>query len=119
MLEITRTFTFEAAHTQPGAAVGHPNARVHGHSFLAEVTLAGEPNAHGMVRDFGQFEAALEEARTALDHHFLNDVPGLMAPTLEGLALFIYGKLAAKLPELAAVTVRRPSLGQAASYRGG
>lgn len=119
MLEITRTFTFEAAHTQPGAPAGHPNARVHGHSFQAEVTLAGEPNAHGMVRDFGAFDAALETARVELDHHFLNDVPGLMAPTLEGLALWIYGKLASRLPELASVTVRRPSLGQSATYRGG
>lgn len=118
MLEITRSFTFEAAHTQPGAPAGHPNARVHGHSFLAEVTLRGEPNAHGMVRDFGTFETALEAAREGLDHHFLNDVPGLMAPTLEGLALWIYGKLVAQLPELASVTVRRPSLGQAATYRG-
>lgn len=117
MLEITRIFTFEAAHTQPGAPAGHPNARVHGHSFLAEVTLSGKPNAAGMIRDFGSFDAALNAVHAALDHHFLNDVPGLSAPTLEGLAIWIHGQLNPALPELAAVTVRRPSLGQSATYR--
>ncbi len=36
MLEITKSFAFEAAHFQPNAPAGHPNARLHGHSFMAE-----------------------------------------------------------------------------------
>lgn len=117
MLEITKSFNFEAAHLQPGAPAGHPNARVHGHSFVADVTLAGAPNGEGMIRDFDQFEAALKDAQDALDHHYLNDVPGLERPTLEALTVWIHDRLKPILPEIVAVTVRRPSLGHSCTYR--
>ena len=117
MLEITKSFAFEAAHMQPGAPSDHPNARVHGHSFVAEVTLSGAPDDEGMIRDFDLFEIALNDARLALDHHFLNEVPGLERPTLEALVVWIYARLKPTMPEISAVTVRRPSLGHSCTYR--
>lgn len=118
MLEITKTFAFEAAHYQPGAPPGHPNARVHGHSFLAEVTLAGDPDpVHGMVRNLDDVETAMAGIRATLDHRLLNDVAGLERPTMEMLCLWIFERLKAELPEISAVTVRRPSLGQSCTYR--
>ncbi len=118
MLEITKSFTFEAAHFQPNAPAGHPNARVHGHSFHAEVTLAGEADpVHGMVRNLDDVEAAIAGVREALDHHLLNDVEGLTRPTMEMLCMWIYARLKGGLPELVAVTIRRPSLGQSCTYR--
>jgi 6-pyruvoyltetrahydropterin/6-carboxytetrahydropterin synthase len=117
MLEITQSFAFEAAHIQPGAPAGHPNARVHGHSFVAEVTLAGKPDSHGMIRNFDDVEAALRDVRADLDHHFLNDVPGLERPTLEALSVWIFDRLRAALPQIVAVTVRRPSMGHSCTWR--
>lgn len=118
MLEITKSFQFEAAHFQPHAPAGHPNARLHGHSFLAEITLRGEPDpVHGMIRNLDDVEAAVQVVRDALDHHLLNEVPGLERPTMESLCVWIFGRLEKALPELSAVTVRRPSLGQSCTFR--
>lgn len=118
MLEITKTFAFEAAHFQPHAPAGHPNARVHGHSFQAEVTLAGTPDpVHGMIRNLDDVETALVAVRDSLDHHLLNDVEGLERPTMEKLCIWIYDRLKPALPELVQVTVRRRSLGQSCTYR--
>jgi 6-pyruvoyltetrahydropterin/6-carboxytetrahydropterin synthase len=118
MLEITKSFAFEAAHFQPNAPAGHPNARLHGHSFMAEVTLAGAPDpVHGMIRNLDDVEAALREVREALDHRLLNDIAGLEKPTMESLTVWIFARLKPTLPEIVAVTIRRPSLGQSCTYR--
>ncbi len=118
MLEITKTFSFEAAHYQPNAPAGHPNARVHGHSFIADVTLSGEPDpVHGMIRNLDDVEAALSGVRAALDHQLLNDVEGLKRPTMEMLCMWIYDRLKADLPEIVAVSIRRPTVGQSCTYR--
>ncbi len=117
MFEIARTFAFEAAHFQPGAPVGHPNSRMHGHSFVAEIVLAGEPDGQGMIRDFDTLDTALNDTRAILDHGVLNEIEGLDKPTLEAIAVWIFRRLKPAYPELAAVTVRRPSLGHAATYR--
>lgn len=118
MLEITKTFSFEAAHYQPGAPPGHPNARVHGHSFIADVTLSGTPDeAHGMIRNLDDVDAALAGVRADLDHHMLNDVAGLKFPTMEMLCMWIFDRLKADLPEIVAVSIRRPTVGQSCTYR--
>jgi 6-pyruvoyltetrahydropterin/6-carboxytetrahydropterin synthase len=117
-VEIVKEFAFDAAHFLPTAAEGHPYRRMHGHSFSAEVALAGTPDpAAGWLVDFAVIEAALAALRDRLDHRLLNDIPGLAVPTLETLAAWIYGELEAKLPGLARVTVRRPSSGESCTYR--
>ena len=42
-VEITQQFGFDAAHYLESSPTG-ANRRMHGHSFYAEVTLAGEPD---------------------------------------------------------------------------
>ncbi len=77
-MRVYKEFFFEAAHLLPSAPPGHPNSRVHGHSFRARVTIDGEPDAAtGVLLHFDDIEAAVAEARDALDHRFLNDVEGL------------------------------------------
>ena len=91
---------------------------MHGHSFTAEVALAGTPDpATGWLVDFAVIEAALATLRERLDHRVLNDIAGLGVPTLENLSAWIYRELDAALPGLARVTVRRPSSGERCIYR--
>jgi len=119
VVEICKQFRFEAAHFLPHAPEGHPNRRMHGHSFRVEVWLAGEPEyKKGWVRDFAVIDQALQSVHEQLDHQFLNEVPGLEVPTLENLALFIYSRLKPELSELDRVGVYRDSCGEAAVFRG-
>ena len=117
--EITQQFGFDAAHFLEAAPSGS-NRRMHGHSFYAEVTLAGEPDPHqGWVRDFNEVNAVLATIRGDLDHQLLNDIAGLGAPTLENLARHIYRQAKAKLPEVCRVRLSRPSSGQSCVYEEG
>lgn len=117
VIEISKTFLFDAAHYLPHAPKGHPNSRMHGHSFQVVVTLRGEPDmAKGWIRDLGDVAQAVEGVRDALDHHTLNEVEGLTVPTLERLSAWIYMRLKPALPELARVTVRRDSLGESCTF---
>ena len=117
MIEITQEFGFDAAHTlNVGPA---ENRRLHGHSFVVEVTLKGEASREtGVLRDFGEVKSALEAIRADLDHHLLNEVAGLGTPTLENLSRYIFTRAKASLPEVARVKIRRPSSGQSCVFEG-
>ena len=108
--ELSQRFSFEAAHTLERSIDAKPSRRVHGHTYHAEVTLRGEPDAAtGMLVDLGHFRAVLADVTELLDHHLLNEVEGLSKPTLEGLCAFIAARLDGGLPGLAAVSVWRAS----------
>jgi 6-pyruvoyltetrahydropterin/6-carboxytetrahydropterin synthase len=110
--EISQTFYFDAAHTLKRAIEADSSKRVHGHTYNAEVFVAGEPDpATGMVMDLGLVRREIEVLRELLDHHLLDDVKELGPPTLENLCQFIFRKLDARLPGLTSVRVWRVSLG--------
>ena len=118
-MRIYKEFSFEAAHFLPSAPPGHPNARVHGHSFRVRVTLDGEPDEKtGVVMLLDDVEAAVGDARAALDHRFLNEVEGLQAPTLERIAIWLWDRLHNRLPGLAEIEVARDSCHEGCIYRG-
>lgn len=105
-MEIYKSFTLEAAHRLPNVPAGHKCARVHGHSFRVELHVAGDIGEDtGWVMDFGDLKAAFMPLYDQLDHHYLNDVPGLENPTSENLAVWIWDKLKPALPGLSAVVV--------------
>ena len=106
-MEIWKEFGFEAAHRLPHVPADHKCARLHGHSFRVEVHVTGplqEPL--GWVLDFGDLKAAWAPLHDALDHRYLNDVPGLENPTSEMLARWIWARLAPTLPGLSEIVVR-------------
>ncbi len=114
--EIVKEFGFEAAHTFAHKAPGHENTRMHGHSFKVEVAMRGTPDpVSGCVVDFEDVGRAIATVREKLDHHFLNDIPGLGTPSLENLSRWIAEQLKPSLP-VASVTVRRPTLGESCRY---
>lgn len=118
-MELCYRFGFDAAHQFGHFPAGHPNHGMHGHSFQAEVAVRGEPDPRsGFIVDFGDLEMACATIRAALDHRVLNEIEGLSAPSLENLCLWIWRRLAPRLPSLARVTVRRESSGQSCVYTG-
>jgi 6-pyruvoyltetrahydropterin/6-carboxytetrahydropterin synthase len=83
----------------------------HGHSYVCDVTVAGEIDAvTGMVVDLGLLDRVLEaEVRQRFDHRNINlDVPefadGRLVPTGENLARFILQRVQAALGEATRVT---------------
>jgi 6-pyruvoyltetrahydropterin/6-carboxytetrahydropterin synthase len=118
-MRIYKEFTFEAAHYLPSAPPGHPNSRVHGHSFRVRVTLDGEPDADtGLVMHLDDVEAALGDVHEALDHRFLNEVEGLSQPTLERITMWLWDRLHNRLPGIAEIEVARDSCREGCIYRG-
>ena len=118
-MRIYKEFSFEAAHFLPSAPPGHPNARVHGHSFRVRVTLDGEPNeTTGVVMHLDDVESAVADAREALDHRFLNEVDGLSQPTLERISIWLWERLHNRLPGLTEIEVARDSCHEGCVYRG-
>ena len=49
IFEITKQFTFEAAHYFPNMPEGHIYKKIHGHSFVAEVTFYGKKNIKRVI----------------------------------------------------------------------
>jgi 6-pyruvoyltetrahydropterin/6-carboxytetrahydropterin synthase len=117
-MEIFTEFSFEAAHRLPHVPEGHKCARLHGHSFRAEVHVAGAVDPHtGWVMDFADVRAACEPVRLVLDHHYLNEIDGLENPTSEHVARWIWDRLTPALPGLAAVVIRETCT-SGCTYRG-
>jgi 6-pyruvoyltetrahydropterin/6-carboxytetrahydropterin synthase len=106
-VHIYNLFHLECARRLPHLPAEHPCARVHGHSFKVEVQVSGplDPKL-GWVIDFAEVEAAWQPVKAALDHRYLNDVPGLDNPTSEILARWIWDKLKPALPGLSQVVVQ-------------
>lgn len=105
---ITRKFEFSASHrcAVEGASEEEnrrlygeaANARGHGHNYVVEVTLAGEPDAvTGMVMDLKELKDILNrEVVEPFDHRFLNyEVAPFdkVVPTVENIAVEIWRRV--------------------------
>jgi 6-pyruvoyltetrahydropterin/6-carboxytetrahydropterin synthase len=105
---ITRRAEFSASHVCSQASLtleenralygpaANPNG--HGHNYILEVTLEGEPDpASGMVFDLKHLKEIIHEAVIApMDHRFLNyEVPPFdkVVPTAENVAAEIWRRL--------------------------
>jgi 6-pyruvoyltetrahydropterin/6-carboxytetrahydropterin synthase len=117
-MEISKDFTFEAAHLLPNVREGHKCARLHGHSFGVTVAVEGEVGeTTGWVLDFADVSAAFAPLYDQLDHRYLNDIAGLENPTSEVLAVWIWDRLTGELPGLSRVSVRETCT-SSCTYRG-
>ncbi len=105
MVYLTRKVEFSASHLYHNPDFSpEENRRVfgkcnnphgHGHNYVLEVTIAGEPDPRtGMVLDLKELKGILErEILDRMDHRFLNyEVPELAGkiPTTETIAMAIW-----------------------------
>lgn len=105
---ITRRVEFSASHVCASAelsaeenrklfgAAANPNG--HGHNYVLEVTLEGEPDSRtGMVFDLKDLKEILnQEVVAPMDHRFLNyEVPPFdhVVPTAENVAVEIWRRI--------------------------
>ena len=117
-MQLTHSFTFEAAHRLPHVPPDHKCQRLHGHSFVVDLIIEGPVDpVLGWVMDFGEIKKAAQPIRKALDHYYLNEIPGLENPTSENLAIWIWNRVYSLLPLLSAVRVRE-TCNSACTYRG-
>ncbi|HRT10377.1 MAG TPA: 6-carboxytetrahydropterin synthase QueD [Candidatus Paceibacterota bacterium] len=105
-MELRKTFQFEAAHLLPKLPPTHKCRRLHGHSFQVEIVVAGECDAElGWLMDYAEISKAFKPVWEQLDHHYLNEVPGLENPTSEVIAAWIWKQLKPRLALLTEVVV--------------
>ncbi len=105
-MEIFKVFHIEAAHRLPNLPAGHKCSRLHGHSFRVEIHVAGEVRPPtGWIMDFAELKENFQPVFEALDHRYLNEVPGLENPTSENLARWIWQHLGPMLPSLCKVVI--------------
>ena len=117
-ITLTKSFRFDAAHWLPTFPDGHKCRRLHGHTFQVEVMVHGEVDAdQGYLIDYGELKAAIQPIEDQLDHHLLNEIPGLENPTAENLARWIYDRLRPAVAWLSAVRVHETCT-STAEYRG-
>lgn len=110
--ELSQRFFFDAAHTLRRQIEAEGSRRIHGHTYHAEVTISGTPDAEtGMMLDLGVLRQEVERVRQMLDHHFLDEVPGIGPATLENLCAYIHRQLKDRLPPIACITVERQASG--------
>lgn len=103
---IWRRYRFEAAHQLPNVAPNHKCGRMHGHSF--EVILHADTTLHrdeSISIDYDHIDTLWQPIHKKLDHHCLNDIPGLENPTSELISSWIWSQLKPKFSQLSWVTV--------------
>ncbi len=119
MFELTKQFRFDAAHTLRREVDAESSARIHGHSYRAEITIRGRPDpTSGMIVDTTIFERLLADAHDALDHRMLDEINDLGPATLENLSAWIWRRLEPTLPGLYKVQVLRDSANESCTYWG-
>lgn len=130
MIEISKDFEFEAAHSLPHLPYTHKCHNLHGHSYKLRVTCAGELNKElGWVIDYADIAKVVNTIITAIDHTNLDqlftvpprpkttDAGTPRVPTThktrpstaENLAIWFYDQLKSELPNVVEIQIKETS----------
>lgn len=109
MWTLEKEFRFEASHQLPY----HDGkcARLHGHSWVGRLICRGNHTIDsgaksGMVVDYSDMKKAIQPLLdNFLDHWHLNDTTGIISPTSELIAEWIYDRVKPQLRELVAIEI--------------
>tara|TARA_R100001530_G_scaffold24254_2_gene19724 strand:+ start:228 stop:581 length:354 start_codon:yes stop_codon:yes gene_type:complete len=103
--EISKTYTFEAAHSLPFLPESHKCHHLHGHSYKITIKVRGDAlNSQHMVTDFAELDACMAPLVDRLDHQNLNN--HFPCTTSEYLAKAIFQLIGNDLPGLFEVGVK-------------
>jgi 6-pyruvoyltetrahydropterin/6-carboxytetrahydropterin synthase len=103
-MQIFKSFTFDSAHFLPNVPEDHKCRNIHGHTYRLVVYLEGPLDSHkGWVADFAVIKKIIDPVIKRVDHHLLNDIPGLENPTCELIAVWLWDNIKSSLPSLAKV----------------
>lgn len=129
MIQLTKRVEFCAAHAYANPAwsaeenqrVFGRDGNIHGHNYVLEVTIQGEPSPEtGMVMDLKALKDLIVEAVVdRFDHKHLNrDVPDFKdkTPTPEHLAVVIWELLASRLEGRPGLRLHRVRLHEDGSF---
>jgi 6-pyruvoyltetrahydropterin/6-carboxytetrahydropterin synthase len=108
MFTIFKDFTFAAAHAIRGHTRGCQN--LHGHNYRVRVHVAAaELDELGMVVDFADLKAMMEEILGPFDHQVINEVPPFdrLNTTAELLSRHVFEEVGRRLPAGGRVRVER------------
>ena len=104
---IYKQFTFDSAHFLPNVPEGHKCANMHGHTYALSVFVEGEPDKNtGWIIDYGDLKKHIKPVIDILDHHLLNEIPGLENPTSEILTIWLWNKLKPMITELKRIELK-------------
>ena len=127
MIEISKDFEFEAAHSLPHLPWEHKCHRLHGHSYKLRVTCAGEIDpVKGWVIDYADISKVVNTVVKAIDHtnidqlFFVPPRPELTdsgekrvstthktrPSTAENLAIWFYNQLKPTLPGVVEIRIK-------------
>lgn len=116
--EVCQRFYFDAAHRLNRTIEIEGSRRIHGHTYHAEVAVRGAVDpASGMVVDIGLVRLEVAGVRELLDHHYLDEVPGLGIPTLENLCTFIEKTMRTNGLAISRVSIWREAMGDRCDLR--
>jgi 6-pyruvoyltetrahydropterin/6-carboxytetrahydropterin synthase len=108
MHTIFKDFTFSSAHAIRGHTRGCQN--LHGHNYRVRVHLrAGQLDALGMVLDFSDLKAMMQEIVGPFDHQVINDIPPFdqRNTTAELISQYVFEEVERRLREQERVRVVR------------
>lgn len=89
LLEVTRVFTFDAAHRLEDY-VGKCHD-LHGHTYRLELTVRGPRDHRGIVVDFADLRRIFDRFYAAvLDHKYLNETLPTVNTTAENIAVWFF-----------------------------
>jgi len=98
MYLVSKQYPFSASHEQSQLPVSYACARLHGHNYIAELTMQADVlDAFGFVFDLANLKPFEQIVSEELDHRHLNDVlPGFTSS--ECLAKWLYERAKALWP---------------------
>lgn len=117
LVELSCQFRYESAHRLPMVPDGHKCGRMHGHSYGLTVVVRGPVGLDGFVVDFADVKNAVNPVVKELDHHTLNDIPGLENPTVENQLVWLWERFRKDVPYLYELRLQETATSSAA-YRG-
>jgi 6-pyruvoyltetrahydropterin/6-carboxytetrahydropterin synthase len=108
MHTISKDFTFAAAHAIRGHTRGCQN--LHGHNYRVRVCLSAERlDELGMVLDFADLKAMMQDIVGPFDHHVINEIApfDVTNTTAELLSKHVFEQVEVRLLGQERVMVRR------------